>query len=255
MKSIYSVVILSLVLLIIACQEKAMSPATPEEPDFSLTPMENEEAEEAAIQLSGELIAPVPLYNRIRRELELIRLTWQDSIQFVNLKFELLSDPSKLNVRLTREAYDSIVASRYHYWDSLNEFYRIESKELILINSYILMKLNFYGRLNSIVLGKAYSGLPGFMNVETIAFGTDRSMVWLLKEEDVIKYFFRYGYGDCQAGCVYSDIYYFTVNEESAIFHGSFLFYAGYTEIPPVWLDTAFIAFREYSTWYQWRTN
>jgi len=255
MKSSKLVFVFTLGILFVACQEKALNPTAPQGPDFSVTPMENEEAELAALHLSGQLIAPVPLYERIKKEFEIIRSTWSDSIQHVNLRFETFWEPSKLYVEITNGAYDSIITSNYHYWDSLNELYRLREKVLSFYYYGSYMILTFEGRLNSLHLGPAYSGMPGFRSLYTTARGGDRSEVWLHMEDDIIKYFFRYGFGDCEAGCAYSDIYYFTVKGDSALFHGSFLLYGGYTEVPPSWLDTALTALREYHVWYHWRAG
>ena len=70
---IYIILFFSLVVLLVSCDDKSLSPTIQKDPDFSLTPMENEEAELAALHLSGKLIAPLPLYEQIKEELELIR--------------------------------------------------------------------------------------------------------------------------------------------------------------------------------------
>ncbi|MGH8014727.1 MAG: hypothetical protein ACREBV_00870, partial [Candidatus Zixiibacteriota bacterium] len=79
MKSATIVFAFTLTILLVACQEKAMNPTTQMGPNFSVTPMENEEAELLALHLSGDIIAPVNLYEKIKYELQLIRQTWINS--------------------------------------------------------------------------------------------------------------------------------------------------------------------------------
>ncbi len=244
-----------LMILVFGCEEKAFNPVVPKAPDFSLTPMENEEAEQAALHLSGQLIAPVALYERIKSELGIIRSNWSDSIEFVNIKFESNWEPSKLYIGITREAYDSMLALNYHYWDSLNDYFRVSQIDLHLHYFSFSLTLTFEGRLNSLLLGPAYAGLPGFRYIYTTARIGDRPELWLYMNDDEIKCFFRNAYFDCESGCASSDIYYFTVKNDSAFFHGSVLSDGSSGETPPPWLDTALTARREYLTWYQWTAD
>lgn len=255
MKSLKSIVAIALIVLLVACQEKAMNPVVPSGPDFSVTPMEDGEAEMAALHLSGELIAPISLYNRVKKEFGLIRTTWSDSISLVNMKFETFWEPSTLYFGITRDAYDSISRSNYHHWDSLNEYYRVKNIDLHFAYYGSSMKLTFEGRLNSLLLGPAYSGLPGIRYLYTTARGGDRSEVWLHKEGEVIKYFFRHGSGDCEAGCIVSDIYYFTILNDTALFHGSYTYYSGEFDNIPTWFDTALTAWKNYRVSYHWRPD
>ena len=80
-----------------------------------------------ALDLSRKLIAPLPLYEQIKEELELIRETWSDSITHVNIEFEPFYHPSIISIWVSPPTHDSIVAGTYHHWDSLNDYYRIDT--------------------------------------------------------------------------------------------------------------------------------
>ncbi|HEX2897880.1 MAG TPA: hypothetical protein VHP63_07525 [candidate division Zixibacteria bacterium] len=245
MKSVNSIVILTVVFLIVACQEKAMNPAIQDGPDFSVTPMENQEAELIALHLSGELIAPVPLYRKVKKELEIIRNTWIDSIPEVGYRHTLYIRPSLLQGGLSIALLDSIVSGTYTFWDSLNLYYGFDSISIrqvpmgdTVYNYYIL---HFKGRLNSCILQSAYSQLPGFEKVKMVVVGVYGPTLCASIDGDNVKYFFTNRYGDCLRGCIYKDFYYFTVIQDQAVFHGSYL--DNVTSPPdssrPNWVDTA----------------
>ena len=245
---------LALISICLSCDEKSLSPSRPSVPDFSLTPMENEEAELAALHLSGELIAPICLYRRIKSDLEIIRSNWADSVEHVNIKFRPYWEPSRIQIYVSEPTYDSMIGDDYHYWDSLNDFHSIDtilfSSVIFPNSSYYSAHLYFNGRLNSLRLMDIYDGLPGTYAVtfvSHVAIG-DRPMLVFYKDRETIKYFFRFAWGDCPSGCIYSDIYYFTVSKNKALFHGSHLNYPP-DSVPPVWYDTFLAAYFDYFPW------
>ena len=251
----YIIFFFLLVGLLVNCDKNSLGPTLSKDPDFSSTPMENEEAELAALHLSGKLIAPLPLYEQIKEELELIRETWSDSIVHVNLTFDPYLRESNIKTYVSQATYDSMNAGLYHHWDSLNDHYRIDTIALgrSIYSSYRWANLYFEGRLNPLLLVDIYAGLPGFISLTSVASWPigDRPILLLLQEEQTIKYFFRYAYGDCPSGCIHSEIYYFTVEQNSALYHGSYFSYPA-DSIRPTWFDTVLIAFDKYSAWNQW---
>jgi len=253
----YIILFFSLVVLLVSCDDKSLSPTPPKDTDFSLTPMENEEAELAALHLSGKLIAPLPLYEQIKEELELIRETWSDSITHVNMVFDPYWKESNIKVYVSQATYDSMISGQYHHWDSLNDYYGIDT---IVFGHYSFTdqqwaNLYFKGRLNPLLLVDIYAGLPGFISVNsvvTLPFG-DGPILALLRDQDTIKYFFSYAYGDCPSGCLNSEIYYFTIDKGAAVYHGlwkSTIFEPD--PPPPNWADTAIEAFKVYRATNNW---
>lgn len=254
---IYIILFFSLVVLLVSCDDKSLSPISPKGPDFSLTPMENEEAELAALHLSGKLIAPVPLYRQIKEELELIRETWSDSISHANMKFEPYWTVSKIKVYVDSSTFDSMQLEQYHHWDSLNDYYRIDT---IAFGRYSFIdqqwaNLYFEGRLNPLLIVDIYAGLPGFIGVNSVVtfpIGDSPRLV-LLRDKNTIKYFFSYAYGDCPSGCLNSEIYYFTIDKGVAVYHGLWkrTIFEPHPP-PPNWADTVIEAFKLYRASNYW---
>ena len=235
-------------ILVFGCEEKAFNPSAPKVPDFSLTPMENEEAELAALYLSGELIAPVPLYNQFRNEVALIRNTWKDSIYHTDIEFKTIFLVSEVVVITTGAVYDSMQSGVYHHWDSLNSYYGLDSMRFVFRNEdFSMVVIYFRGRLHSTVLSNKYSLLPGIRYAEPNMWVGEFPVILPIQFGKLIKYFFNYAHEDCFDGCDYHDVFYFTVSDDSAYYHGSYSF--NVWEIPPPepsWFDTARMAYQEY---------
>jgi hypothetical protein len=253
MRFLKFVIPFTLLVFFAACEEKSFNPRVPEGPDFSLTPMEDEEAEVLAMYLSGEIMAPLELYDTIKSDLLLIRNTWADSVPDVLIRYLPYPPPSEIYIGLTPQTFESIRLGEYHEWDSLNIHYRLDSVELL--SQFGAVKLHFNGRLNANLLVDAYAGLPGFRYIHTEAFVGDWSTLLASKDESVIKYFFRFGFGDCPSGCIYSRLTYLTREEDSAYFHGQYLTNYPPDSSRPTWVDTAIIAFRNYHTLNFWRAE
>jgi len=234
------------VILVFGCDEKAFNPATSKGPDFSLTPMENEEAELAALHLSGEIMAPIGLYQRIRSDLAIIRENWSDHNEHVNIKFDPFWEVSVIGVDLTSTTYYEIESGNYHNWDSISVHTALDSIHYFGCANFCIAKLVFKGRLNPILLVDEYSGLPGFNIISTYSKPMDRSNLYLQKNGNVIKYFFRYAYGECPAGCLNSEIYYFTVESGEPVYRGSLYLPVLPDSTIPVWADTYTFAYRDY---------
>ncbi len=233
---------------IFGCEEKAFNPAIPKVPDFPLPPMENLEAELASMYLSGELVAQVPLYDQFRNEVSLIRNTWEDSIYHTAIEFTTPFIISEVLIITTGAVYDSMKSGVYHHWDSLNSYYGIDSIQFVFRNEdFSLVVIYFKGRLNSNILADKYSLLPGITYAEPNGYVGEFPVILPIQFGKVIKYFFNYAHEDCFDGCDYYDVFYFTVSNDSAYYHGSYSF--NVWSIPsqePSWFDTARMAYQEY---------
>ena len=255
MKTAKKIFTIILMILILGCDEKAFNPDIVKKPDFSLTPRPDGEAELVTLQLTGQLLAPTNVYNKVVKELKIIRETWSDSIEHVNIVFEPFWRESFIRVRATPETFDSMMANKYHYWDSLNAYFPLDSVSLRSVPSIDVWSasMHFKGRLNSLRLIDSYAGLPLVRSIDTdYRWLGDYPMLLPLRIEGKNKYFFRYAYGDCYNGCIYSEIYYFTVGNDSAYYHGVFIPYPGDSPRPS-WADTALQALSDYHTWNAWK--
>jgi hypothetical protein len=246
MRILKLIILVTIAIFVFGCEEKAFNPAAPKGPDFSLTPMENEEAELAAIYLSGKIIAPVPLYVQFQNEVALIRNTWEDSIYHTDIRFKTNFLVSEILIITSWAVYDSMKLGNYHHWDSLNSYYRFDSI-LFRYDFSPIVSIYFKGRLNPNIISKEYSGLPGIQSAEPNRWVTEFPVILPIEFGNTIKYFFNYAHEDCFDGCDYFDVFYYTVSNDSAYYHGSYSF--NVWEIPPPepsWFDTARIAYQEY---------
>jgi hypothetical protein len=247
MRILRFIIPISLLVFFAACDEKSFNPRVPEGPDFSLTPRADGEAELVALQLTGDLLAPTDIYNLAKKELKIIRETWRDSIVHVNMVFEPYWRESYIRVRVNAETFDSMVAGKYHYWDSLNSYFPLDS--IILSSNPVIgawsANMYFKGRLNSCSLIDEYAGLPFVKSIDTDYKWIDHPVLLPVRVNSVNKYFFRFAYGDCYNGCIYNEFHYFTVENDSAIYHGVFIPYP-VTQPRPPWADTARQALQDY---------
>ena len=151
----------------------------------------NKEAEILAMVLSGQLRAPDALYERILRDLALIRSTYPvlettvDDPNFV---------PDQLIVRLE----DTEVVPGY---DALNIFYQVID-DRVLSQSRNTHLLTFCDNLNAQALRWVYETLTGevlYAEPNFIIGADDQITIFLLPQ--AYRYTIIHGFGDCPAGC------------------------------------------------------
>jgi hypothetical protein len=94
--------------------------------DPSLTPRADAEAEEAALWLSGSLVAPEDLYIALLRDLSRIREQYGDSIpQLREVRYTPWEATNKISIKLLPEAYDQYTRGAYYDLDSLNALFHM----------------------------------------------------------------------------------------------------------------------------------
>ncbi len=242
-------VISILLLLVIAgiiistCDDNSPTKSKSDIIDLSVTPMENEEAELAAMWLSGELVAPVDLYERIIDELQVIRGMWDDSVPEVLIEYKPFLEPSKLVLFFQQAAFDSVLSEEYHQWEELNSYYRLNNMRTNSSRNLII--LEFEGRLNPVVLSEQYSILTGVDSIMHYPhrfpgpFGEQMTTIFIYNAEGNLKYFFHKD-GEIQGG-IRSTIDYFDFENGSAIYRGrSNLWFE------PKWGDTLLMAIENF---------
>ncbi len=222
---------------------------TNQPPDLSITPMENEEAEVAAMVLSRQLIAPKWLYDRIRTDLQLIRSRYLDSIPQLDIRFVCDFEPSCIVVQIDSGVLFDTSSGGGRIIDSLNHVYRLDTLFRVYGNFY---QLKFLGRLNSTRLVDIYARIPGEYCVSTSGFVGDLPKLVIWPDGETFKYFFRDAWGDCLSGCMYSKVFYFTAKDRTAAIVDSFLFYSGNPQPIPAWRDSLRMAIdtaEYYNSW------
>jgi len=130
--------------------------------DVASTPRSNREAEEAALWLSGSLVAPPPLYSRIQEDLLTIRQTYGERFPRLNtLFFRSEWASSELIVLLSDEAKEEFLRGEYHDLDSLNSEFGLVSMDSLFSS---LFTLRFAGRFHPVRLAEIYG------EVESVVF-------------------------------------------------------------------------------------
>lgn len=121
-------------------------------------PFENREAEELALQLSVQIIAPRPLYERIDRDLEWIRKDWSDSIPIVNERsFRARNLPGEVVIFLHDEVDVDTWLARTSELQVLREEYGFDS--LVINDNRITLRSRY--RISTTFLLGRLERLPG----------------------------------------------------------------------------------------------
>lgn len=164
------------------------------------------EADHLAMLLSGELRAPNSLKARVWSDLDLIRSRFGDSHPgTLAVAFVVPWNFGDLLLRPDSSTLASILAGNYTGWDSLNAEFQLQSYSTL----YGLLWMRFGSTANVTVMCELYQQLPGMLYAYPDHWVGDWPSIWPQMAGDTIKYVFRYGWGDCLAGCAYSQYWFF----------------------------------------------
>lgn len=206
-----------------------------EPPPVSSTPKDNEEAELIALCLSGELVAPDSLYDRILNDLADIRASFGDTIEAVSqIQFAPRWGAGSLIIGFDTSAVREIRAGEYHAWDDLNQQYQVTSIDTSVMDWIGIVFLIFDGRLHPGRLAEIYAVLPGVWATDPSCSRGDRPNVYARDTEDGLTYLFRNAWGDCPSGCIYSEYWYFVFEGAEPRLVGYWPAYQG-VEAPDWW--------------------
>ena len=134
--------------------------------DPTLTPRQNEEAEEAALWLAGSLVAPQDLYEILGHDLALIRASWRDSVpQVDSISFHPYFLSNYLYVALYPDDYARFRRGEYHDWDSLNTLFGVTEVRPLRYDSVYLI---FRGRYHTPHLAQVYKTIPSIWTAERV---------------------------------------------------------------------------------------
>lgn len=209
-------------------------------PDIEKSPRPDADAELAALVLSGALVAPDSLYERIHHDLELIRDQLGDSIPQVKIAYGPPWPSGSITMQFEPTFLNDTASNRFHQFDSLNKLLRLDTERSSVYSSYHTMLFN--GRLHPARLIEMYQRVPGIVSLGGGAFVGDSPEFFIIPDGNVFRYFFRDAWGDCPAGCIFSDYYYVTVTNNDIDFIGSYLRDFRDTTGVPDWLDSVKVA-------------
>jgi hypothetical protein len=226
-----------------ACGDHTPPAGPPGGGDASLseTPRENFEAEVMALYLSGELVAPTPLYEELLADLALLRDTWGHLSNMVeDARFVPPWAPGQILVKFTEEAIGRIRRGEYADLDSLNSYYHVSSVDTSLLGFIDVALIRFEGRLHPDRMAEIYEPVSSVVRVSPNGLWNNTYNVYPRRLDDRMTYLVRYGWGDCPAGCIDNRFWYFKADEDSVGYVGTYLYRA---EPEPEWWKEARVAF------------
>ena len=224
-----------LVLVILLCVALGCSKST-KYSDNPLYSFNQDEAQTIALCLSGELVAPESLSNRVCIDLAVIRSAFGDEfkmIRGINFFPPWIEDCFILGFDDTTAK--EVAEGEYHAWDQLNTQYQIW--RIDTTNFYNHARLHFKGRLHPQRLAELYGVLPGVIYAEPIRFDGDFPNVYARQTSHGMTYLFCYAEGDCEAGCIYNEYWYFTFEGDRPVFVGHWI--PSPNMQPPDWWEEA----------------
>lgn len=137
----------------------------PEETDLGVTPREDQDAEDAAVWLSGHLVAPQGLYETIHAYLGKIRATHGDSIpELYDIHF-MRWDMGRLILTLTDEAWDQYLSGGCDDLDFLNAVFGGVVTQVLSSRRLVV---EFAGRYHPVRLSEVYEGIPSVTRADYI---------------------------------------------------------------------------------------
>jgi hypothetical protein len=118
--------------------------------------------------------------------------------------------PGSVGITLTQEAFDAFVAGTYTGFDGITATYPLASTSTFA--SYRYVGLRFDEALHSANLAALFPGIEGVESAWASSRGGD--------DHDITctgpgMYLYRYAWGDCPAGCIYSHYWQIMVSGET----------------------------------------
>lgn len=250
MTSVFAAVLVSLC----ACSDNPCTPPVEEaDPlaDFKAllaqTPRPDREAEEMALWISGDLVAPESLYTRLRDGLADLRYSYVPRVPELGLiRFISPYQTSSLTLKFDSTAAQRFLNDSYDDWDSLNSLLPLDTVLIVFNGDFLYWRwvvLLFEGRLNPEKLTEMYSELPGVELSDPSGYAGDRSNLYPWIVADRLTFLLCYGWGDCPAGCIYSRFWYFKETANGFELVGEF---THREQEPPEWWPEASESFCKY---------
>jgi hypothetical protein len=218
-----------LALLAAACSniEESMTgiPAENVTDHIPLASRSNYEAEVIALCLSGELIAPQDIYDWVDSDLTYIRSQYGDEYELLN-SIRLVSPwvPGAILIKFDIENGAKVANGTYHAWDSLNAALGADYWERLFPQEDQWWELYFTGIMHPKRLAELYLPLPGVIYAEPLAIVyTFHNVFPCFKTNEgchQITYAFGRGRGDCWAGCLFDEYWYFVSDGSEVHFIG-----------------------------------
>lgn len=137
--------------------------------DRTSTPRENKEAEEAALWLSGSLVAPDDVYSMLVGHFQSIRDEFGDQMpELRDTPFRSHWDSQALHLTVTEEAMQRYELGEFHDLDSLNALFG--ATRIQALPGGPVLSLGFAGRYNPYRLATVYESVACVVEGEPVFF-------------------------------------------------------------------------------------
>ena len=174
----------------------------------TIQPPASEEARLMALSLSGEIQPPQALAREIEAHLAQIRAQYGNIDATINsLLYRPPWVPGRIIIRVDTTTNLMIREGSYRAWDALNLKYQLLSKKVH--SSFVA--LSFEGIRHPRRLATLYADLPGVQYAEPDGYVGDSPNIYPRSTPSGLTYLFRYAWGDCPSGCIYSNYWYFVI--------------------------------------------
>jgi hypothetical protein len=198
----------------------------------------SEEARLMAMCLEDELHPPPALAAAVDSNLVLIRSQFAVEYPIVEeLVFRPPWVPSRIIIGFVEATAEMVRDDKYDAWDDLNEEYGVTEIDKALV-SLGAVKVNFESLMHPDHLIEIYSGLPGVSYVERDNHPGDWENIYPRRTDEGVTYLFRDAWEGCPVGCIYQELWYFTVADAEVEFVGHWKPARGTPE-PAWWEDAA----------------
>lgn len=249
-------ILVLLAVLVAACTDVEESitgiPAGKTSDHIPLAARSDYEAEMIALCLSDELIAPQDIYDWVHEDLSYIRSQYGDDYELLNtIHFIPPWVPSMILIKFDILNGAKVANGTYHAWDSLNAALGAHHWERLFPSMDQWWKLYFSGIMHPKRLVELYSPLPSVIYAEpsTIVYTFHNVFPCFKCNEgsNQITYAFGRGRGDCYAGCLFDEYWYFVSDGTKVHFIGHWdhfekpvIYEDRITVVPdPFWLNRA----------------
>jgi len=167
--------------------------------------------ERLALRLSSGLYADQPTYDRLVRDVTMIRGQ--------NPELRTVGYWTAQNVRVLRVTFKPLyfwLARTRLYWDwsCLNHFL---GADIVFHPDFDYAELTLAGLYNPFLVSKAYGALPGVTMTEFASMLGDTSTLYVSRETAAWHYIFDLAGGDCPSGCTEHDLHYFEISADGRV--------------------------------------
>jgi hypothetical protein len=214
---------------------------------YQLPPGAYREASLIALCLSGELEAPEFLSNEVLIELATIRSIFGDDYPITRLEFMPPWVVGCLIVVFDDTTAEKVANGEYQAWDQLNHWCQVTKINIYEEPRHNFVKLNYEKLMHPNRLGELYQNLPGVIHSHANYLEGDWPNVYPRKMDGTMTYLFRYAWGDCPAGCIYNEYWYFIFEGDRPLYVGHWVPYYG-PELPK-WWEEAKLNQEAYRSW------